>query len=286
MAEHIRNISIDTPMLHLVYSSTDLRLTDDADIADRIGAFENTPPSESIRLSWSIQQAQKCLGQIDFGNHQIQVSGLAMPLPPVIMDRTIHVSPWQPQIKASLRQHQTHISLVYTGSHHDPVERMIALYQSAHALSDENLLGMVNEPAWTAHPAADFLDPGAIATYRAELPFTLWVGYVRFYTDKHHYWLATKGHHIFDVPDLACFIESDQDENEIITHFKNIFYYFYDEDAEVIAGDTLAIAGSDQVLKFSEVTELTDQLMGPSGTLVIEKVPPSDLGKTLTTGKD
>ncbi len=285
MAENIQNIGIDTPMLHLVYSSTDLRLPDDGDIANRIGAFENTTPSETIRLSWSIQQAQKCLGQINFCNHQIQVSGLAMPLPPVIMDRTIHVSPWQPQIKASLRQHQTHISLVYTGSHHNPVERMIALYKVAYALRDENLLGVVNEPAWTAHPAADFLDPDAIAIYRAELPFTLWVGYVRFYTDKHHYWLVTKGHHIFDVPDFAYFIEPDLDENEIITQFKNIFYFIYDEDAEVIPGDTLAIAGSDQVLRFSEVTELADQLMGPSGTLVIEKVPPSELDDTLTTGK-
>lgn len=276
MSDQLQQPIINMPAIHLLYSASVLPMPDKTIIAARMAAINNKEHQGSgeIEITWSLQDSQKCLGQIRFGDHSIQVAGLSTSLPQVIIDRTINVSHWQPQIKAAMRQHRSHLSLVYTGIHPDPTEKMTALYSAAHAFDNENLLGVVNEGAWTAHPPADFLNPERIATYRKDIPFILWVGYVRLYIDKLNYWLVTKGHHVFDVPDLAYLVQPEEDPDEIISHFINIFYFLYEKDVAVTAGDTLEISGTGENLRFSEVTEHADFLMGPSGTLVIEKIHP------------
>jgi len=267
------------PAIHLVYATPEFPAPEDQVVTERIAAGSERVTSEDIVVNWEIQQPDKCVGQIRFADHDIRIGGLPSPLPKTIIDRTINVSLWQPQIKASLRQHLSHLSLVYVGQNPDPVARMIALYETARGFENENLLGIVNEGAWTAHPRADFLSPEKIANYRADIPFILWVGYVKFFVDKQSYWLITKGHHIFDVPDLAYFTQPGDDPDEIMSQFINIFYYIYEEDAEVTAGDTLAISGTNEFMKFSEVTEHENILIGPSGTLVIEKISPDEINR-------
>ncbi len=262
-----------TPVLHLIYADPDFPAPDQAKIAPRLGRFPSLETFDP-RLTWQIRSPEKCLGELILKDHHIRVGGLSTPLPPEVVDRTINVSPWQAQIKAGLRQHQSHLSLIYHGKSLDPIKRMIALYQAAHALKNENLLGVVNEPAWTAHPAADFLSIDKIEKFRQEIPFVLWFGYVRIFVDKQRYWLVTKGHHLFDVPDLAYFVESAGEEAEIITQFINLFYYLFERDVAVAPGDTLEIGRTGQVMQFSEVTAFAETLIGPAGTLVIEKQNP------------
>jgi len=259
-----------TPALHLIYASPEFPAPDQSNIVTRLGGFKSLETSKPS-LIWQIYLQEKCLGELTFKDHHIQVSGLSAPLPPEVVDRTINVSLWQTQIKAGLRQHQSHLSLVYRGQSPDPIERMTALYQAAHALNHEDLLGVVNEPAWTAHPTADFLSIEKIIGFRKAIPFILWIGYVRIFVDKQRYWLVTKGHHLFDVPDLAFFIESAAEEENVINHFVNIFYYLFEQDVMVAPGDTLEIGKTGEVMQFSEVTEFTEILLGPAGTLVIEK---------------
>lgn len=270
MSDLTSHTYLNQPVLHLIYASLALPTPSQTTLASRMPRAGDTSEN-TLDLRWVQQNPSKCLGQAAFGRHTFHIAGLAMPLPPDIIDRTIMVSPWQAQIKAAMRHHRAHLSLVYAGGDPDPIEQLVALYSLAHAFENEDLLGIVNEPAWTAHPPADFLSQERIASYRHKIPFNLWIGYVRFYTDSESYWLTTKGHHIFDVPDLAYQIQPGEDPDAIIRLFINIFYYLYEQDVEVSAGDTLEIAGSGQQLQFSEVTELTELLMGPSGTLVIAK---------------
>lgn len=272
-----------TPALHLIYANPELPLPDQTKLASRLQAFDSLAQSEP-NLNWQILSREKCLGKLNFTTHQIQIGGLATPLPPGVIDRTINVSLWQPQIKAGMRQHQSHFSLIYSGESHDPVERMVALYQASHALRNENLLGIVNEPAWTAHPSADFLSVDKIEQFRQEIPFILWFGYVRIFVDKQRYWLATKGHHLFDVPDLANFVESAEEEEGVINTFINLFYYLFEQDVVVRPGDTLEIGNSGVVMQFSEVTEYEETLLGPAGTLVIEQKDQRGLSNQVTSG--
>jgi hypothetical protein len=273
MTESQPHLPVYPPMLHLIYASTDLPHPSKTRLAERMPYF---PPGaqDDPALTWTLSSAHSGQGSAAFAGHHLKMTGLAAPLPPDVIDRTVMVSPWQAQIKAAMRQHLAHISLVYTGDHSDPIEKMLALYSLAGAFETEDLLGVVNPNAWNAHPAADFLSPTRLAQFRREIPFNLWLGYVRFYTDDQSFWLVTKGHHVFDVPDLAYFVQPSQDPDAVITLFINLFYFLYEEDVFVTAGDTLEIQGSGQQLQFSEVAELIDDLMGPSGTLVITQDDP------------
>ena len=264
------------PAIQLLFLTGDLPTPGKEAISDQIQAVEPVEKGR-VTVAWDIQDRRRCLGKIHFDDHEISVAGLPAPLPEVVINHTIHTSHWQPQIKTALRNHLSHLGLVYMGNNPDPVEKMIALYKAAACFKTENLLGVVNEGAWTAHPSADFLDPARIRNYREEIPFIIWMGYVKFFEDKEHYWLATRGHHIFDVPDLAHFMLPGDENDAIINQFINIFYYIYEEDAEVTTGDTLAIKDTETVMKFAEVPEDADFLMGPIGTLVIETVPPADM---------
>jgi hypothetical protein len=263
------------PLIHLVFASAELPLISKAALTARVTSTANIGP-EAVNLEWAQQDAQHCLGTARIGQHTIFIVGMAVPMLSDVIDRTVMVSPWGAQIKAAMRQHRANISLIYARGHTDPVEQMIALYSLASAFATEDLLGIVNTQAWTAHPTADFLSPTKLVQFRREIPFNLWIGYVRFYTDDQSFWLVTKGHHIFDIPDLAYFVEPGQDPESVITLFINLFHYLYEQDADVTAGDTLEIQGSGQKLQFSQVTELIDDLMGPSGTLVITQAESPD----------
>jgi hypothetical protein len=265
-----------TPAIHLLYASPAPPTPNASILSESMAAFDTTPAPSGVQAAWRLQDVGRSLGELSFGEHAIQITGLAAPLPDAVINRTVHVSHWQPQIKAAMRQHRAHLTLVYQGQHPDPVEKMIALYQTAHAFEDENLLGIANQQAWTAHPPADFLSKEKIASYREKFPFMLWVGYVKFYTDKDSYWLVSKGHHIFDVPDLAYFVETEGETPNITDHFANIFYYLYEKDVFVTAGDTLEVGRDGEYFRFAKVPEDSKFLMGPSGTLVIEKINPED----------
>ena len=273
MTETSANVPIFQPRLHLIYTTERVPLPRADILKARFASIFNTTAAATA-LNITQQDGSAFIAEIISGHHSLHIAGVPLPLPQEVIDSTVMVSPWQAQTKAAMRQHRGQIGLVYAGSDPDPVEQMLALYAAASAFENEDLLGIVNINAWTAHPPADFLHSESITHFRQAIPFDLWFGYVRFYTDDHHYWLVTKGHHIFDVPDLAAFVGPEDDPTAIINLFSNVFYYLYEQDVFVTAGDTLQISGSNQQLRFAEVTEFTEVLMGPSGTLVIEKTDP------------
>jgi len=212
MTEQPYNILQKLPYIHLIYSTADLPQFSEQAIARQIQSVGSLQRPE-VNIKWEMMALARVLGRIQFDNHEIHIAGLGQPLSPEVVDRTILASQWQPQIKAAMRQHQSHLSLVYAGQSHDPIEKMIALYKVARAFRNENSLGIVNENAWTAHPVADTLSPEQITSYRENLPFALWMGYIKIFTDPEHFWWVTKGHHLFDVPDLAYFVHPGEDEN-------------------------------------------------------------------------
>ena len=134
-----------TPSLHLLFSSPTAPAPEASLLVEHIADLIASIRSSDIRASWQYHDAQKSLGEIRFGKHIIQAGGLSAPLPSEVIDRTIHVSHWQPQIKAAMRQHRAHLNLVYQGQHHDPVEKMIALNRKG-----MTSLSGTNYPYWGA----------------------------------------------------------------------------------------------------------------------------------------
>ena len=264
------------PTLQLLVSSPINPIPDDTRLKERLAALDPSCQPTDIQMAWQQRNPHQIAGTLNYGKHLIQIASFSTPLSSTVIHQSVSPSPWQPQVKAAMRHHRAHLDLVYQGNHHDPIERMIALYQVAHVFENENLLGIANPQAWTAHPPADFLSEEKISSFRQEFPFMLWIGYVKFFVDKERYWFTTKGHHIFDVPDLAYFVKSEEDLPGIKNIFANIFYYLYEKDVVVTVGDTLEIKGGKQNLQFAKIPEDTDYLMGPSGTLAIELISHED----------
>ena len=260
------------PFIQLVYSTSPPEIPGVIQLSTRLAEVDPSWTLEETLNDPEIHLPQIFTGQYCFDGHLILAASNPNPIPSPIIDQTVLVSHWQPKIKAALRHHQSHLTLTYLHGSSNPITRMTALYGLAHAMDHEKMLGMVNPPAWTAHPKADFLTSEIIQSFNENIPFMLWIGYVKFFIDKESYWLVTKGHHLFDVPDLACRMEPDDDSQAMIDTFINLFYFIYEGDIDVTAGDSTEIQGSGQTYKFLEVTAFADQLMGPSGTLVIEKL--------------
>lgn len=277
MLDQPYQLSTKAPTIHLIYAVPDLTIPKKNWLTDSILQVKDPQRTGKVTINWQYAEPNRCLGTVQFADHTVHIAGLPNPLPQPIIDRTIMVSRWGAQIKAGMRQHQSHLSLVYAGKNPDPIEKMIALYRIAAGFASENLLGIVNEHAWTAHPPLDFLSPDRVASYRTTLPFNLWVGIVRLFIDKQDFWQVTKGHHIFDVPDLAQFYQDKQPTDSFAQQCINIFYYLYEQDAVIVPGDTLEVSGSGQVLKFFEIPEGLDLLMGPSGTLGFETLAPDEI---------
>ncbi len=260
------------PAIILVYSQPDLIKMEDKNLARNIAACERELQDGDIKITWQANDGQNLLGQIQFSDHQIRLIGLASPVPTATIDRTINLTHWPPQTKAAMRHHQSHIICIYQGKNQDPIKKNIALYQTACGLKNENLMGILNEQAWTAHPIGDFLTAEKIISYRENLPFILWVGYVKFFTDKKHHWLVTKGHHIFGVPELAYFLQVDEKDTDIMEHFINIFLYMYDNKKKILPGDTIEIAGKAAYFRFSDAAEHQEALMLSNETLILERI--------------
>ncbi len=271
MADQNPEFLSNLPYIHLLYSTPDLPIPTEKSIAENISAVEPLS-NQDVIVTWEKQTQHGCLGTIRFDKHNVRVAGLAQPLPSEAIHRTVHARQWQVQWKAVMRQHLSHLSLVYTGDDPDPIEKMIVLYKVSRAFNHENLLGIVNENAWTAHPPAETLSSEKIRSFRGEFPIKLWIGFVRFYMDEENFWLVTKGHHIFDVPDLAVLVQPGESPDQIAHSLMNIFYYIFEQDVFVTAGDTLSIKGTGETMRFSEVQEFEAFLMGPAGTLVVEKI--------------
>jgi hypothetical protein len=278
MPEPLQN-QAHKPEIILLSSHIPFPVMEDHKLIEGLLALDDTITREDIHLSWDEKTPQRHLGNLHFGVHRIKLSTVPAPLPAPLVDRTINVSHWQPDVKAMMRQHRSQMVCAYQGESADPVERMIALYRTAGALHHEGMLAIANESAWTAHPPIDFLTADNILSFRKDLPFILWFGYVKFFVNKHSFWLATKGHHLFDVPDLASLVISEAEFESTMNLFINIFQYLYENDVVVTAGDTMEIQGSQDYLRFSEVDERDQYLMGPAGTLVLERIGPEAINR-------
>ncbi|MFH1446554.1 MAG: DUF4261 domain-containing protein, partial [Chloroflexota bacterium] len=181
----------------------------------------------------------------------------------------------------ALKRHQSQIVLTYAGSS-NPLEKMIALYKTAHALQNEHLLGILNEPAWTSHPVKDTLDAQRIRSYRESIPFILWFGYIKIPQDQENFWLMTRGHHVFGLPDLASLCQPGVNPAEVMNNFFNVFYYLHQSGAQVSPGDTLEISNIATPMRFAELPQLpefSDLKLELNQVLLLEKIDRSEANK-------
>ncbi len=218
------------------------------------------------------------LGEISFDNHTVKLLANSAGLPEHLIPSCIHTAHWQIQFKEQILASKATITLIYDGNETNPVERYIALYKVAACFYEENLLGIINEPAWTFHPS-HLLNKIVLNNHvnlcRNSPPFLYWTGFIKtslgvqspFQSAKNNCFF-TKGHHVFGIPDLAYFSEN-ANPLTIQKLFIAIIEYAWFENKQLLPGDYIALSEK-EIYELVEPDEIIEFLHSPTKTLILK----------------
>jgi hypothetical protein len=160
-------------------------------------------------------------------------------------------------------------------------EKYIALYKLAALIGGEHLRGVLIEAGWTCAPpelVREFTNAEMLKAFRESPPPILFTGFVKFKTDDGD-WFASKGHHMFGVPDLV--MHGDEQPSDVLDIFMNIFTYMTRKRVKIAAGHTLQIA-EETYLRFSKLAEdnqWRDWLLGKDETLEIKRIAKEEINR-------
>lgn len=244
-----------------------------------ISAFEpvTTEPHLNVEQDW--RSSESLLAELSFDNHLIEIAGFPSPLPAQAAERTILASNWAADVKELMNSHLLHVVLQYGGHHPDPIEQYIALYKVAALFDEEDLLGVANEPAWTAHPREmiqNILDPELLKVCRQSPPLIYWTGFVKAMLGEEERWTFTRGNHLFNVPDFAWLLEYGADPLHAHDVFHELFHYCYYENSDVQPGDAIQV-DNDVYYAFYEADGPYETLKGEGRLLIVTPVSEAEL---------
>jgi hypothetical protein len=149
-------------------------------------------------------------GLAQFDVHRVVMIALSAQVRQEVLDVTVGVSPMPEEERQRLLDHGAAIRLLYVGDAGDPIEQLTAVYQVAGVLLGEDGLGIINERAALALPAA--LAKIHLPQLDDEVPpISLWTGVVTYRAGNQEggregYLLRTYGMDQCSLPELAIFI--------------------------------------------------------------------------------
>jgi hypothetical protein len=193
---------------------------------------------------------------------------------------SIHTAPWDASFKELLSSHLNTLILSYQGTHPDPIEQYLALCKTAACLHTPELLGVVNEPAWTCFPGdfpVQLMQPQWLSQARISPPLALWTGFVRILIHDEE-WMVTRGNHFFGLPDFAMRRygdESAQDPAFVHDLFHEFFHYFYYEKKQAEHGDGINIDDRNFYV-FLQPEDTARHLKGMGELFVVEAMNPEE----------
>ncbi|MDC1142259.1 DUF4261 domain-containing protein [Planctomycetota bacterium] len=192
---------------------------------------------------------------VSFDSHEIRVLFVNQPLPERVYKDIVDLSFWPSDVKEPMHAHAAHAVLMHQGGGANPLEKMVALYKLGAALTEPFYLrGVVNENCLScisSEMTLDFLNPDTLKTMRDTPPPFAFQGFLQI---EDGLW-ATRGHHIFGMPDFAMHATDDLSAEGIMSLFLNIFLYVNVSDMQIAAGHTMQ-AAEDLYLRFEEFTHV------------------------------
>jgi hypothetical protein len=203
---------------------------------------------------------------------QFRLVGFDLPAPKESVERSISCSHWSQDEKTILRHHKAHVAIECMNGEADATVQIAACLKLINTLSDQSLVGIVDDAAWNCWPArvlAFESSTSAIESASETLPLGLWNGFVKFFKSQDEVWYCTKGLHRWGVPDFA-YLGSSQDADKTLDWFTRLFDHARKTNSNFEVGDTCTLSESARFV-FVPVTEYAEYLDGPLKTLVLEK---------------
>jgi len=230
------------------------------------------------RVEWaasSQSDVQMVAGLTQWDDHRVVMIALRAPVREEVLARTVAVSPMPEDLRAYLLNHKAAIRLLYVGDSEDRLEQLTALYRVAGALLAQGGLGLLNERAALALPAA------LAFTYLAQLgspspPIPLWTGAVTFNMEDdaaaQPYFLRTYGMEQLALPELGIFMPDRLLADEAYHTLINIALYVVESSPtlEIEAGHRTEFKGRTYLLTDPDMTG--PEFTSPSGLLMLVDV--------------
>ena len=208
--------------------------------------------------------------RISFGSHRFELIGISAPIPVDAIEKSLKTSQHNAAGKDAMRAHQMHVMCKYAGGSGSAAEQMLLLLEIAHALAPDKLLGVIDDVAWNATPAAvinQMLSPSELAqTSSAPMPLVFW-GWLRLGKSSREMWYCSKGFERYGVPNLA-FLSHTQDGEKSLATATALFNHFRSTSTPLAAGHTAQL-GANLMVRFLPVTESPD-FLDPLTTLVVK----------------
>jgi hypothetical protein len=164
---------------------------------------------------------------------------------------------------AHLKQHGSHVLCWATGR--SGIDQTIVLFQIALAMKGQGAIGFIHVPGWqcfTLDQVEAMLAPEHAEALRGEMAKAVFCNLIPFHGQGGTWW-ATKGNHVFGIPDFALWNEGQMKQPEVY----NLFLYLFDylrQGARLKHGETLNLPG--HVLRIGPVTEYHDYIAGKGET--------------------
>ncbi len=236
------------------------------------------PINSPIQLNFEEDPSSKTIhGFIEFEDHKILLLGNAARFPDHVMESCIHTAHWQNSFKEEILSTQATLNLVYAGKSQNPIENYIALYKIAACFYNDKLLGIINEPAWTYHPAGllpKMIFNNMVNLCRNSPPFLFWTGFIKTsldvsspFSNQKSNCFFSKGHHVFGIPDFA-FYSDHTDPMKVKKLFNDIIEYAWFEKKDLQSGDYIGFE-ENEVYELVEPEESIEFLESPTKTLVL-----------------
>jgi len=216
-------------------------------------------------------------GVVRFGEHQVVLIALNVPVREEILARTVGVSPMPDEERAALMGHRAAIRALYMEGSEDRVEQLTALYQVATALVSQGGLGILNERAALAQPLpllANYLpiSPGDT------LQLQLWAGVVTFPIgadeegEAQRYLMRTYGMEQLALPELGIYIEDRSEADDVYHLLLNVGLYIVEggEKLQIGAGHRAEYLG--RMYLFTDPEEEGFEFSSPTGLLLLVEV--------------
>ncbi len=249
------------PSITLVY--VNLPQIEVNSIKSQILAIEPIADNIEVKIEKDFNDGEVLLADVVFEDHKISLIGIQSKVPKSVIDQSVIPSLWNADFKELIQSHNANIILKYEGESKDTIEQYLALYKVAKALFTTEMLGVINENAWTCHPVRfvkEIFTPGSINLCRTSPPLIYWTGFVQVAIEDGT-WLLSKGNYFFNVPEFAYYAINEE-LIDIHQLFHEVFEYVYFQGKDLQTGDIIGLGESEyfEILDFmEEVKDLADK---------------------------
>lgn len=239
------------------------------------GLRELDLPYERVEITDSLAEDGAHHALVTLDHHQLRLFGYNQPAPDGAIERSIACSHWSDALKAPLQAHAAHLVCQYVEGDRRPTEQQIALLSLAGGLMPSGMIGVVDPAAWNCLPAealAASLEPELLEEFRIQVPLGLWTGFMRMVKSDDEVWFCSKGLYRWGVPDFAS-LGLPGDGDAVFALFCELFELARSTRPRWAAGQSVLLPGSTGV-RFSALSEYTEFLDSPLGTLVVDRLRP------------